>query len=321
MSVRKLLIGALAAVLLAGGATAGNAAYPERPITMIVAYSPGGGTDVLARTIAGFMEKYIGTSIVVVNKPGAGGEVGFTALAHAKADGYTIGFVNLPPLLTIPISRKAKYSLDDFAPIANLVDDPGAFNVHPSSEFKTLKQLVEHAKKNPNSVTVGTSGIGGDDHLSMLFFAKAAGVKLTHVPFPGGAPNRKALLGRHITVGGFNISEAIQYAKNGQIVSLGQMGEKRWPSAGDVPTFKEQGFDIVMGSQRGLAAPKGVPADILKKIAAAVEKAVNDPEFQEKAKKTYLPLRYMPPQDYGEFLKQMNAKVQKLWDTDPWIKK
>ena len=320
MTLRTLALPLLAAMTATVAATPSIAEYPERPITMIVAYSPGGGTDVLARSFAPFIEKYLGNnaSFTIINKPGAGGEVGFTATAQAKPDGYTIGFLNLPNLLAIPIERKARYSLDSFTPLANMVDDPGAFNVHKDSPFNTLADLVAYAKENPGSVTVGTSGVGGDDHLAMLSFAKQAGIKLTHVPFTGAAPNRTALLGRHITVGAFNISEAIQFAKEGQIKILGQMADERWELAPDVPTFKEQGFDVIMGSQRGMGAPAGFPQEAKQKLSEAIGKAVMDPDFQAKAKKIYLPLKFMAADDYGAFLQKMDAKFKEMWSEEPW---
>lgn len=320
MLMRKGILSLLVAVSATFVASPVLAEYPERPITMIVAYSPGGGTDVLARSFAPFIEKYLGNdaSFTIINKPGAGGEVGFTALSQSKPDGYTIGFLNLPNLLAIPIERKARYSLDSFTPLANMVDDPGAFNVHIDSPFNTLAELVAYAKENPGSVTVGTSGVGGDDHLAMMAFAKQAGIKLTHVPFPGAAPNRTALLGRHITVGAFNVSEAIQYAKEGQIKILGQMAAERWEVAPDVPTFKEQGFDVIMGSQRGMGAPAGFPAEAKAKLSEAIGKAVNDPEFQAKAKKIYLPLSFMDADTYGAFLVNMNEQFKTMWAEEPW---
>lgn len=322
MSVRKLAVPLFAAAALAVGASSVLAAYPERPITMIVAYAPGGGTDVLARSFAPFIEKYLGggASITIVNKGGAGGEVGFTAAAQAKADGYTIGFLNLPNFLTMPIERQTRYTLESFVPLANMVDDPGAFNVHIDSPFKTLKDLVEYAKANPGAVTVGTSGVGSDDHLSMLAFAKQAGIKMTHVPFNGAAPNRTALMGRHITVGSFNISEVVDFAKEGKIRILGQMAEKRWVMAPDVPTFKEQGFDVIMGSQRGIGAPANFPEEATKKLSEAIGKAVEDPEFQALAKKTYLPLAFMPAPEYSAFLAKMNERFKQMWAEDPWVK-
>jgi tripartite-type tricarboxylate transporter receptor subunit TctC len=296
-----------------------QAAWPTRPITVIVAFPAGGGTDILARTIEPFLERYLDASLVIVNKPGAGGQVGFTALARATPDGYTIGFINLPPVLTIPIERDAGFTLADLEPIANMVEDPGAFNVHVDSPFHSLQDLIDYAKANPGRVTVGTSGVGSDDHIAMLLFEQATGVDLVHVPFAGAAPNRTALLGRHITVGSFNISEAADLIRAGKIRSLGQMAEERWEMAADVPTFREQGVDIVIGSERGFAAPKGVPGEILDRIAAAIEQTVNDPEFQEVARQQLLPLRYMPRSEFQAFLAKMNTHFKQLWETNPWV--
>ncbi len=322
MMFRKLAGSLLVAAAAAVATSPALAEYPERPITMIVAFSPGGGTDVLARSFAPFIEKYLGkgASFTIINKPGAGGEVGFTAVAKSKPDGYTIGFLNLPNLLAIPIEREARFSLDSFTPLANMVDDPGAINVHVDSPFKSLKDLVTYAKENPGAVTIGTSGVGGDDHLAVLSFAKQAGIKIAHVPFPGAAPNRTALLGRHITAGAFNVSEAIQYAQEGKIRILGVMAEKRWELAPDAPTFKEQGFDVIMGSQRGMGAPAGFPEEAKNKLSEAIGKAVNDPEFQEKAKKIYLPLSFMPSDEYAAFLKQKDDQFRKMWKEEPWRK-
>lgn len=323
MTTRRKFIGAMTA-LAAMTAAAGTALaeYPERPISMIVAASPGGGTDIMARTMVPFMEKYLGgASITVVNKPGAGTEIGATALATAKADGYTIGMINLPHMIAIPIEREAAFHmLESFEPLANLVTDAAAFNVSPDSDFHTLDDLVAYAKANPGTVTVGSSGVGGDDHLAMLMFEKAAGIDMTHVPFPSGAPNRAAVMGGHITVGSFNVSEAVDFVKENKLRTLGVMDEARWSEAPDIPTFKEQGFDVTIAAHRGMAAPKGVPADRLEMLRTSIEKTMADPEFQAKAAEQKLPLNYMPHDQYLALLEQMNDNMQALWEEDPWKK-
>src|SRR5215208_5737029 len=195
-----------------------NAAYPDKPITMIVAYSPGGGTDLIARAIQPYLEKYIGggAKIVIVHRPGAGGEIGFAAIANAAPDGYTIGFVNTPPLITVPIERTAQFGGPQrFELLGNVIDDPCNFAVHADSEIRTLKDLAAYAKANPGRVTVGSSGIGSDDHLLMLMFERAAGVKMTHVPFKGAADVRTALISKQITIGAINIGEAQQSIRGG----------------------------------------------------------------------------------------------------------
>jgi tripartite-type tricarboxylate transporter receptor subunit TctC len=315
---------ALACTLLGFLPASGAAAYPEQPINMIVAYAPGGGTDLVARAIAPYIERYLGDGarILVVNRPGAGGEIGFAALAAAAPDGYTIGFVNTPNLLTTPIERKTAFTWKSFDLLGNLVDDPGNFAVHAESPFKNLADLAAYAKANPNAVSVGTTGTGSDDHLAMLMFEKIAGVKMNHIPFKGAADVRTALAGKQIVVGAINVGEALQYAKGGSPMrNLGQMSATRTVLAPDLPTFKEQGFDMEMASLRGMAAPKGLPAAIRERLIKAVERAVADPAFQAQAAKFYAPLRYLPPAKYEAELREAEAQFRQLWKEIPWMDK
>src|SRR5947209_11611126 len=198
----------LLAILALAWSASVLAEYPERPINLIVAYPPGGGTDLVARAIAPYLEKYLGggPKMVIVNRSGAGGEVGMAALANAQPDGYTIGFVNTPPLLTVPIERTAQFGGPArFELLGNIIDDPCNFAVHADSEFRTLNDLAAYARANPGKVTVGSTGVGSDDHLVMLMFERAAGVKMIHVPFKGTAETKAALASRQITVAAINV--------------------------------------------------------------------------------------------------------------------
>ncbi|MGR3272686.1 tripartite tricarboxylate transporter substrate binding protein [Thalassococcus profundi] len=311
----------MAASLATLTASAAFGEYPERPIEMIVAYSAGGGTDTAARTLAPFIEKYLGNdaSVVVVNKPGAGGEIGFTDLARADPDGYTIVFINTPNILTIPISRDTRYTMEDIQAVSNVVYDPGAFNVRPGSEFTSLDELVAYAKENPGAVTYGTSGTGGDDHLAALQFSRIAGIEMTHVPFPGAADVRAAVLGGHITMAAMNISEAIDLVNQGELVSLGQMDEERWDGAPDVPTFAEQGYEVVMGSDRGIGAPAGIPEEALNALQDAIAKTIEDPEFLEAAENQKLPLAYRDAAGFQDYLGSLGENLQQIWDENPWV--
>jgi tripartite-type tricarboxylate transporter receptor subunit TctC len=325
--LKTMLVQALA--LLAGIAAGsmpatGLAAYPEQPITMFVSYAPGGGTDLVARAIAPFIEKYLGDGarILVVNRPGAGGEIGFAALAAAAPDGYTIGFVNTPNLITTPIERKTSFTWQSFDLLGNLVDDPGNFAVHAESPFKSLADLAAYAKANPGAVSVGTTGTGSDDHLAMLMFEKIAGVKMNHIPFKGAAEVRTALAGKQIIVGAINVGEALQYAKGGSPMrNLGQMSVARTVLAPELPTFKEQGFDMVMASLRGMAAPKGLPPSIRERLVKAVERAAADPLFQAQAARFFAPLRYLPPPQYATELREAEAQFRQMWKEIPWVEK
>jgi tripartite-type tricarboxylate transporter receptor subunit TctC len=320
MEVKKLFAAALTAL----ASLAASAAYPDKPITMVVSYSPGGGTDLIARAIAPFIEKHLGNNarIVVMNRPGAGGEIGFAALANAPADGYTIGFVNTPNVLTIPIERKAQYSTDKFELLANIVDDPGNFSVHADSPVKSLKDLAALAKSKPGQVTVGSTGIGSDDHLAMLLFEKQAGVKMNHIPMKGAADVRTGIVSKQIDVAAMNIGEALQAAAGGSPMrQLGTMSLTRSSLSPNLPTFAEQGFKFEMASLRGIAAPKGIPADVKQALVTAIQKAAADPEFQAQAVKYYAPLRYLGPAEFEKVWKQTEADFKLLWKEIPWSDK
>jgi tripartite-type tricarboxylate transporter receptor subunit TctC len=316
-----LLRRALPALALTAVAVAAQAAYPEQPIRMIVAYAPGGGTDLTARLIAPYISRYLGNnaSIVVVNRSGAGGGIGFAELANAPADGYTIGFINTPNVLTIPIERKVNYHWTGFDLLGNVIDDPGNFSVHNDTPIKNLGELVAYAKANPGKVTYGTTGVGSDDHLAAMLFERAAGVQLTHVPFKGASEVHQGVVGKQIFMASMNVGEAMQYEKGGSPMhNLGQMSANRTNLAPNLPTFKEQGFDIVMASLRGIAAPKGLPPAVREQLVKAVEKAANDPEFQAKAAAAFAPLRYLPPAKYETELKTTEAAFKQLWKEMPW---
>nr|WP_298098315.1 tripartite tricarboxylate transporter substrate binding protein [uncultured Shinella sp.] len=318
MKVRNLIL-PLAALFVSGQAA--WAEYPEKPIKMLIAYSPGGSTDLTARILAPFIEKYLGNdaTIVVENRPGAGGEIGFTQLAEAKPDGYTIGFVNTPNILTIPIERSTKFGIESFDLLGNVLDDPGGFSVNKDGPIKSLPELVEYAKHNPNVVTYGTTGVGSDDHLAMLEFSRMNDIKLTHVPFPGASAVRTALVGNHITLGSMNIGEAMQAIASGNpFINLGQMSEKRVAIAPDVPTFKEQNFDIISASLRGVGAPAGLPEDVRKRLIDAIAKAAADPEFQAQTAKIFAPVRYLSPEEHLAAFKELDASARKLWSDKPW---
>ena len=318
--MKRLLFSVL--VFLSGTAFA---AYPEKPINLIVAYSPGGGTDLIARAIAPFLEKYLGggARMVIVHRPGAGGEIGFAAIANAAPDGYTIGFVNTPPLLTVPIERTAQFgNAQRFELLGNVIDDPCNFAVHTDSPIRNLKELADFARANPGKVTVGSTGIGSDDHLLMLMFERAAGVKMTHVPFKGAADVRTALLSKTISVAAINIGEAVQSIKGGAPMrNIGQFSPARTTVAPELPTAREQGFNIELSSLRGMAAPKGLPPEIRDRLVKAVADAAADPEFLKTATSVFAPLRYLSPAEFERVNKEAEAGFRQLWKELPWGEK
>ena len=312
----KLTCPIVAAMLAA--ATPALAEWPEKPIDLIVAYSAGGGTDVTARTLQPMLEAALGQSVVVVNRPGAGGEVGHAAIASAKPDGYTIGILNLPPMLTIPITRDAAFTADDFIPVAGLVRDPSALSVHANSPFRTLDELVAFAKENPGAVTVGTTGVGTDDHLAMRYFADAAGIELTHVPFAGGGPARTALIGGHVSAAALNLGEAAPAAKEGRVRILTQFSDSVSEFAPDVPTAMSLGYDVRMLSERGIGMPAGVDPAIVEKLAAAIAEVASNAEFGKRNADRFTEVVYKSTEDFGAHIRKLQKDYQAMWDEAPW---
>lgn len=292
----------------------------DKPITMVVAYSAGGGTDILARTMAPFLEKYIeGASIVVLNKPGAGGEFGFTETANATPDGYTIGFMNAPAFLTLPYERETRYSFDMFTPIANLVTDAASLSVPGNSTINSLDDFIAEAKAAPSALTIGHQGYGGSMHLSLEGYLNMTETEVTQVPFPGIPPAATALLGGHIAGLVVGASEAAGMGSEANPIKiLGVMSRERLELFPDIPTFAEQGFPIYSGSDRGFAAPAGTPDEIVAAIAEAIEKTLQDPDFLKAAEEQKLPLNYMNKDDYAAYLAELNTQIGTLWETNPW---
>src|SRR5690606_33006821 len=202
---RTLIAGLLMAVASTFTANVAAQSWPEQKIELIVGFAPGGGTDITARILARYLEKELGKTVVVINRPGASGSIGLSQVARAKPDGYTIGMTNMPGLVTLPIERDAGFTLDSFTFLGNLVRDPSAFSVAMDSKYKSLQDIIDTAKKEPGTINYGSTGVGTDDHLAMVLFERATNTKLNHVPYNGAGPLRTAVLGQHTEIGGMNL--------------------------------------------------------------------------------------------------------------------
>jgi len=291
---------------------------PDRSLTMIVAFAAGGGTDLAARTIARFMEKDLGQPVVVMNRPGAGGEIGFTELARARPDGLTIGFINTPHIVTLPIERRTRFRLEDFSLIGNIVDDPGGIWVRADSDIRDFAALLAAARARPETIGYGTTGVGSDDHLAMLALERKSGARFLHVPFGGSAQVKQNLMSRSIPVGVMNVAEGVIEMRQGVLRPLAQMGATRWAPLSNVPTLRELGFDVVEGSMRGMAAPAGLPPQVHARLALSVRRTVEDSDFQASATQQSLPLRFLGAADYLAELLELRRNYQALWDQHPW---
>lgn len=289
--------------------------YPVRPITLQVPWPAGGPTDVGARILAAIAEKKMGQPIVVINRVGAGSQVGLTEIARQKSDGYYIGFVSVPALNTIILDpeRKATFDLDSFVPIINQVVDPGLIWVKADSPYKTLKDLIDDAKKRPGVVKASTTGILGDDHLAILMMEEAAGVKFRIVHFDGGAQSLTATLGGQVDVSFDNVGSVAPRVKAGQLRGLAVMDPERSKFLPDVPTTAELGYPIVISSSsRGVLGPKGIPESILMKIQAVFKEAMGEPEHVEKMEKAGLAIKPMVGDEYGRYLRDIHERCKPL---------
>lgn len=318
MSMKQYAGGVLLGFAVMAGAPA-HAAWPtDRSIDLIVGFAPGGGTDITARTLARYLEKELGTTVVVVNKPGASGAIGLGYVGRAKPDGYTVGMTNMPGLVSLPIEREAGFNLGSFTYLANLVRDPSAFSVKLDSPYKTLGDLIAAARKEPGVISYGSTGVGTDDHLALVLFEKAAGVELNHVPYNGAGPLRNAVLGGHTDIGGMNLGEAMPY--NGQTLRiLSQASEGRSALAEDIKSFKEQGVDLAFASERGLVAPKGLAEETTNRYRAALKKIANDPDFQREMKQQFTEMDYIEGDAWLERLNQADKRFRALWAEQKWV--
>jgi tripartite-type tricarboxylate transporter receptor subunit TctC len=275
--------------------------FPTKEVQIIIPWAAGGATDLIFRALAATTGKYFGKAVVVVNRPGGGGAVGYTEAAQAKPDGYTLVSA-VTPLTILPHQVTTAFTYKNFDAIINVVDDPSMFLVRSDAPWKSLKEFLDYAKKNPDMITVGNSGAGGGVHLVALAFERAAGVKFNHIPFSGGGPSVTALLGGHINAVSVSPPEGIEHVKAGKLKIIALFAEKRFEMFPDVPTVKEQGIDFVMGMWRGLVAPKGTPPDAIKKLHDAFRQGMDDPVFKKNAKDMAVNLSYLGPEAFGKLL-------------------
>jgi tripartite-type tricarboxylate transporter receptor subunit TctC len=279
-----------------------------------VAFPPGGVADITARPTAAAMEKILKQPVTVVNRPGAAGAVGNSAIANAKPDGYTI-LMALSSISVIPaadelFNRKPAYALEQFAPIALVSADPTILVVHPSLPVKTPKELVALARSKPGEMSFSSSGVYGALHMPMEMFLHAAKLKMRHVPTTGGGPAITALLGGHVEMTAGGPAAISAHVKSGKMRAIVGWGAERHPSYPDVPTFKEFGYkDVVYYIWAGMFAPRGTPDAVMKALRDAARRAVQDPDFKNTMARVDSIVQY---KDAPEFQKYWMADAMRL---------
>ena len=307
MDRRSFVIGttASASTLLAGRVHAQDA-YPSRPITVINPFPPGGVSDTITRPLDAALEVVLKQSVVLENKTGAAGAVGAQFVAAAKPDGYTLlthlvsisGFAAVDKLF----GRQPKFTNDDFIPIARIVADPIVMIINTDLPYKTLKELIEDAKANPNKLIFSSSGLYGASHVPTALLAKAAGnIQMRHLPTNGGGPAVTAVLGGNASFFMSPTSIAIPHIKGGKVRPLAVSSAVRTKSLPDVPTFKEQGYDLEYSFWIGLFAPKGTPDPIIAKLREATKMAAHSKEFLGTLDKLGQELAYMDQPEFAKF--------------------
>ena len=316
------LVSAVAAAALAlAASTACAQQYPTKPVQLMVAYPAGGSTDVAARIVAAIAEKAIGQSMIVLNKGGAGGQVGWTELVRQRPDGYYIGFINLPATNTVILDpeRKAIFTEKDFTPIINQVLDPGVVWVRADSPYKTVQDLIDAAKKAPSTIRAATTGILSDDHLAILMTEEAApGAVLRIVHLDGGATQFKEIMAGNIDVAYDNVGSIVPRVKSGEVRALAVMDDVRSKFLPDVPTMKESGYPTVISSStRGIAAPKDTPAPIVAKLRDVLKKAMESPDHVKKLEDQGLAIKIMVGDEYAKYFADTHARAGKYTE---WAK-
>ena len=289
--------------------------YPARPVQLMVAYPAGGSTDVAARIVAAIAEKHLGQQILILNKGGAGGQVGWTEMTRQKPDGYYIGFINLPALNTVILDpeRKAAFGADAFVPVINQVLDPGVIWVKADSPLKSLKDLLEAAKRTPSKLSAATTGILSDDHLAILMVEEAyPGAVFRLVHLEGGAAQMTAILGGHIDVAFDNVGSIVRRVRSGEVRALAVMDSQRSKFLPDVPTTPELGYpSVISSSTRGIAAVRGTPPNVINKLQEVFRKAMEDPEHVKKMEEAGLSQRIMVGEEYAKYYRELHSKAAK----------
>src|SRR5262245_33576995 len=313
----------VAAIVLAAvtGAARAQQDFPNKPIQLMVAFPVGGSTDIAARIAASIAEKALGQPIVVINRGGAGGQIGWTELVRQRPDGYYLGFINLPATNTVILDpdRKAIFTEKDFTPIINQVLDPGVIWVRADSPYKTVQDLIDAAKKSPNTIRAATTGILSDDHLAILMTEEAApGAVFRLVHLEGGAAQFKEIMAGNIDVAFDNVGTITPRVKSGEIRALAVMDDVRSKFLPDVQTMKELGYPTVISSStRGIAGPKGMPEPIVSKLRDVLKKAMEDSEHLGKLEAQGLAIKIMVGEEYAKYFAETHAKAKKYTE---WAK-
>lgn len=312
-----LAVAAGAAVTLAFGGQA--MAWPDQPVQYVIPFGPGGESDITARYQQPYFKARFGQDLIVSYKPGGGGAVGWSQLNTMKGDGYNIMGMNLPHIILSPRQGKdVGFKTEDITVVYIFQFTPDAIIVKKDSPFKTLKDMVDFAKAHPGEVTLAGSGKGSANHLMQIRFDDMAGIKTTYVATGGTGPAVQAIMGDQVAGGASYSTAAAQYEDNVRMLAIAT--EKRHPRFPDVPTFKEQGFDITTGAYRGVAVPKSTPEAMRKQVSDGIAAVNQDPEFVKKMEADGFAMVDIPYSEAAAFVAKQTDFFVKLGTAAGFVK-
>ncbi len=303
----------LAAFALAIAASSAVAAWPERPIKVLIGYAPGGSTDVVARMLAPKLGEKLGQPVIIENKPGGAGDFAAELMLQAPPDGYTLMMTTVAVHAINPGLYKTQkfHPLNDFTPMAMVCSYPMIMIASPNTSFKTPAELKELSAKTPTFYS--SSGVGSPGHLSGELLVKGLGANITHVPYKGGSPSVLAIMSNEAQVNFATLPAVVPQIRGGKVRAIGLASKERNPAVPDVPTMGELGLpDFDVGTWSGLIGPKGVPAEIVQKVNAAVAAVVNDPVVRQRLLDEGAEIRLMSPSEFGAFMRAENARWVKV---------
>ena len=300
----------LAALVLV--ATSALAAWPEKPIKVLIGYAPGGSTDLVARLLSAKLSEKLGQPVVIENKPGSAGDFAAELMLQAPADGYTLLMTTIAVHAINPGLVKQKFHpLNDFTPIALVCSYPMIMIGSPQTAFKTLNDLKDLSSAAPTFYS--SSGVGSPGHLAGELLVKGLNANITHVPYKGGAPSVLAIMSGEAQVNFATLPAVVPQIRGGKVRAIGLASKERSPVLPDVPTMAELGLaDFDVGTWTGLVGPKGMPTDVVHKINAAVSEVVNDSAVKKRLVDEGAEIRLMTPAEFGAFMRQENARWVKV---------
>ena len=297
------------------------AAWPsDAPIEVVVGFAPGGTTDVMVRVLAPYIARQLGdnANLIIVNRPGASGEIGVAQVKRAKADGYTVGIVNLPGYFFVPMHRKASYSTKDLTLVARVVSDPTVMVARKDSKLTDMTQVMARLRASPSSLSAGHNGIGTNGHLAMARLEKAAQIHFNAIPYNGSAQQKIALAGNQLDIAFLAASEVPDPDNEATPVRLvAQFTKNKVARLSSVPTTYELGLPVEMTAERGFAAPNGVPPQILARLQSAIEAAMKNPEYIKAARNDAPFLSYLGGSDWDRQLEQDRKSYEEIARTLP----